>query len=236
MMYIRLTERGVARVLSGMAGMVFKVKCFTPGAVGDVAHVYDFRFVNGNGPQVWSIAADGYDKMADADALTYQIIKRLQDELRIERDFVRDVNVRKQRIYDSLKSEIAHRNKLETKVGELERALKSCAEGREAVATWGAKAQNEVLRLSALLDERRMELAKLQDVAADTTPYVVGFHDTWAEDNDPIHYVTAGARSRSVGFQGWDYTNDRTKALRMTQSEARSYVMAAPAHRFMERA
>lgn len=62
---VRLTEKGVARVLNGAAGMVFPVDKFTVGVSGAVAHVRDYRYQGTvRDFQTWSIGAEGYEVMA----------------------------------------------------------------------------------------------------------------------------------------------------------------------------
>jgi hypothetical protein len=63
-LHVRVTKDGTDRVLSGWAGMVLRVKDFTPGLVGPVAHCIDLRYPRPESPtgyQTWSIGADGYE-------------------------------------------------------------------------------------------------------------------------------------------------------------------------------
>jgi hypothetical protein len=62
MQTIKLTEKGLERVLNGSVGMTFVVDSFTDGVKGKVAHVRDYRIPqNGKAFQIWSISADGYE-------------------------------------------------------------------------------------------------------------------------------------------------------------------------------
>ena len=61
-MVIKLLPEGIARVLSGAAGMTFVVDSFTPGQQGQVAHVRDYRYPGAHYPwQIWSIPRPGYE-------------------------------------------------------------------------------------------------------------------------------------------------------------------------------
>jgi len=58
---VLLTARGLHRVPNSQIGMTFVVDKFTNAGSGEVAHVKDYRFMNGDQPQIWSIGEDGYE-------------------------------------------------------------------------------------------------------------------------------------------------------------------------------
>jgi hypothetical protein len=67
-MIVKLTERGLSRVLNGQVGMTFLVDSMTPGVAGVVLHVRDYRYPrddNGKPYQTWSITADDYEIIND---------------------------------------------------------------------------------------------------------------------------------------------------------------------------
>ena len=63
MIFVKLTEAGVPRVLYGTVGLTFIVDHFTEGGAGTrVAHVRDYRFpTEHKDHQIWSIGEDGYE-------------------------------------------------------------------------------------------------------------------------------------------------------------------------------
>lgn len=60
---IKLTEKGLHRVLNGEVGMTFIVDCFTEALSekGQVAHVRDYRDPENREYVIWSIGPDGYE-------------------------------------------------------------------------------------------------------------------------------------------------------------------------------
>lgn len=62
-LFVRVTARGVHRVLNGWAGLVLRVDSLTEGLEGRViVHAQDLRYPNEHRPwQVWSLGPEEYE-------------------------------------------------------------------------------------------------------------------------------------------------------------------------------